>query len=134
MIEREAQLPGDRRLVAAVIYNRLRDGIPLGVDATLRYALGDYTKPLTALQLANPTPYNTRLHKGLPPTPISNPGLASMIAAADPAKLPYLYYVDKPWTCGKLVFATTYAQFQADVNAYNAARRANGGRAPTRCR
>jgi uncharacterized YceG family protein len=133
MIEREAAVPGDRRLVAGVIYNRLRDGMALGIDATLRYALGDYTRPLTASQLANPTPYNTRVHTGLPPTPISNPGLASMIAAADPAKVPYLYYVDKPWTCGKLVFATSYAQFQAHVNAYNAARNANHGRAPTRC-
>jgi uncharacterized YceG family protein len=133
MVEREAQVPSDRRLVAAVMYNRLRDGMTLGVDATLRYALNDYTRPLTAAQLADPTPYNTRLHAGLPPTPISNPGLASLIAATDPSNVPYLYYVDKPWTCGKLVFATTYAQFEADVNAYNAARKSNGGRAPTRC-
>ena len=133
MIEREAALPGDRPLVAAVIYNRLKDRMPLGIDATLRYALGDYTKPLTTTQLALNSPYNTRLHRGLPPTPISNPGLASMQAAADPAHVSYLYYVDKPWTCGKLAFSTTYTQFESDVNAYNAARDANHGRAPTRC-
>jgi len=133
MIEREAQVPGDRPLVAAVIWNRLRQGIPLGIDATLRYALNDYAKPLTASQLALDTPYNTRLHRGLPPTPISNPGVASMVAAAAPARVSYLYYVNKPNTCGKLAFATTYSEFQADVNAYNAARNANGGRAPTKC-
>jgi UPF0755 protein len=133
MIEREAQVPSDRPLVAAVIYNRLKQKVPLGIDATLRYALGDFTKPLTATQLALNSPYNTRLHQGLPPTPISNPGLASLTAAANPAAVSYLYYVDKPNTCGKLAFATTFSEFQADVNAYNAARNANGGRAPTKC-
>jgi uncharacterized YceG family protein len=133
MIEREAQVPSDRPLVAAVIYNRLKQKVPLGIDATLRYALNDFTKPLTATQLALNSPYNTRLHQGLPPTPISNPGLASLAAAADPAAVSYLYYVDKPNTCGELAFATTFSQFQADVNAYNAARNANGGRAPTKC-
>jgi uncharacterized YceG family protein len=133
MVEREAQVPGDRRLVAAVIYNRLAAGMTLGIDATLRYALGDYSQPLTQAQLELDSPYNTRLHRGLPPTPISNPGLASMVAAADPARVPYLYYVDEPNTCGKLAFSTSYAQFEADVAAYDAARRADGGRAPTKC-
>jgi UPF0755 protein len=133
MIEREAQVPGDRRLVAAVIYNRLRDGMPLGIDSTLRYYLNDYDAPLTQSQLELHTPYNTRLHRGLPPTPISNPGLASMLAAADPAQVSYLYYVDAPNTCGKLAFATTAAQFQVEVDAYNRARAADGGRQPTRC-
>ncbi|HLW93900.1 MAG TPA: endolytic transglycosylase MltG [Solirubrobacteraceae bacterium] len=133
MIEREAQVPSDRALVSAVIYNRLHDGMPLGIDATLRYALNDFTQPLTASQLALDSPYNTRIHTGLPPTPISNPGVASMIAAAAPASVSYLYYVDKPNTCGKLAFATTYSQFQTEVAAYNTARTANGGRAPTKC-
>jgi uncharacterized YceG family protein len=133
MVEREAQVAADRPLVAAVIYNRLAAGMTLGIDATLRYALNDYTRPLTASQLALDSPYNTRLHTGLPPTPISNPGLASMVAAADPASVSYLYYVDKPNTCGELAFATTYTQFEADVAAYNAARNADGGRAPTKC-
>jgi len=133
MIEREAQVPSDRALVSAVIYNRLKAGIPLGIDATLRYVLNDYSQPLTVSQLALASPFNTRVHRGLPPTPISNPGVAAMVAAAEPAHVAYLYYVDKPNTCGQLAFATTYAQFQADVNAYNAARAANGGRAPTKC-
>jgi uncharacterized YceG family protein len=133
IIEREAQVPSDRALVSAVIYNRLHDDMTLGVDATLRYYLNDFTHPLTASELALNTAYNTRLHHGLPPTPISNPGFASLYAAAHPASVSYLYYVDKPYTCGKLAFATTSTEFQADVSAYDVARAKAGGRAPTRC-
>ncbi len=97
MIEGEAQVPSERPLVAAVIYNRLREGMPLGIDATLRYGLHiPPTQSLTQSELANPTPYNTRLHDGLPPTPINNPGMASLEAAAHPAKVDYLYFVRKP--------------------------------------
>jgi len=97
MVEGEAQVPSERPLVAAVIYNRLHDNMPLGIDATLRYGLHiPPTQSLTQSELANPTPYNTRLHDGLPPTPINNPGLASLEAAAHPAKVDYLYFVRKP--------------------------------------
>jgi uncharacterized YceG family protein len=97
MVEGEAQVPRERPLVAAVIYNRLRDHMPLGIDATLRYGLHiPPTQSLTESELHNPTPYNTRLHLGLPPTPINNPGLASLEAAAHPAKVDYLYFVRKP--------------------------------------
>lgn len=97
MIEKEAVAPGDRAKVARVIYNRLHLGMTLGIDATIRYALHiPGTKSLTQSDLANPTPYNTRLHKGLPPTPIANPGLASMQAAAQPANGPWLYFVAEP--------------------------------------
>ena len=97
MIEKEAVAPGDRGKVARVIYNRLHLGMTLGIDATIRYALHiPGTKSLTQSELANPTPYNTRLHAGLPPTPIANPGLASMQAAADPAKGTWLYFVAEP--------------------------------------
>jgi hypothetical protein len=133
MVEREAQLSGDRAKVAAVIYNRLHLGMALGVDATLRYALNDYTRPLTAAQLQLDSPYNTRLHRGLPPTPISNPGLAAIDAAAHPAHAGYLYYVDAPDGCGDLVFSTTNAQFEHDAALYREALAANGGRVPT-CR
>jgi UPF0755 protein len=96
MIEKEAAVPSERPLVAAVIYNRLHDGMPLGIDATLRYGLHiPPTESIHQSQLANPTAYNTRLHLGLPPTPISNPGLASIRAAAHPAKVDYLYYARK---------------------------------------
>lgn len=97
MIERETVAPEERRLVAAVIYNRLDRRMPLAIDATLRYGLGiPGTRPLTKEQLATDSPYNTRLRRGLPPTPIGNPGLASMRAAAAPAAVDYLFYVRKP--------------------------------------
>jgi len=133
MVEREVAVAKERPLVAAVIYNRLHDGMPLGIDATLRFALNDWTKPLTASQLASPTPYNTRTHRGLPPGPIGNPGLASIKAAAHPAHVPYLFYVVKPGTCGEHAFSSTDAQFQRDVAAYNAARAKAGGRSPEKC-
>jgi UPF0755 protein len=82
--------------MAAVIYNRLHAGMPLGIDATLRYGLRiPPTESILASQLRNQTPYNTRVHLGLPPTPIANPGLASIRAAAHPARVDYLYYARK---------------------------------------
>ena len=85
------------KLVAAVIYNRLHDRMPLGIDATLRYGLHiPPTKSITQSELASSNPYNTRRLYGLPPTPIANPGLASIQAAAHPAQVGYLYYVRKP--------------------------------------
>jgi len=97
MVERETIAPEERRLVAAVIYNRLDRDMPLGIDATLRYGLGiPGTRPLTKTHLASSSPYNTRRFRGLPPTPIGNPGLASIRAAANPARVDYLYYVRKP--------------------------------------
>ena len=97
MIEKEVIAPEERPLVAAVIYNRLKAGMTLGIDATIRYGLGvPPTESLRVSHLNDPTPYNTRLHAGLPPTPIANPGLASMQAAAHPARTNYLYFVRKP--------------------------------------
>jgi uncharacterized YceG family protein len=97
MIEKEVIAPEERALVSAVIYNRLKAGMTLGIDATIRYGLGvPPTESLRESHLADPTPYNTRIHAGLPPTPIANPGLASMQAAAHPARVNYLYFVRKP--------------------------------------
>jgi uncharacterized YceG family protein len=97
MVEREAQVPSERKLIAAVIYNRLRDRMPLGIDATLRYGLHiPPTQSITQSELASDNPYNTRHLPGLPPTPIANPGLASIRAAAHPAHVDYLYFVRKP--------------------------------------
>jgi UPF0755 protein len=132
MIEREAQVARERPLVAAVIYNRLHRGMPLGIDATTRFAVGNYAQPLTESQLNSPSPYNTRLHGGLPPGPIGNPGLASIEAAAQPAKVGYLYYVVKPGTCGEHNFSSTAAQFDRDQAAYQRALKAKGG-SPTSC-
>jgi UPF0755 protein len=97
MIERETAAPEERKLVSAVIYNRLEQDMVLGIDATLRYGLGiPNNRSITKKHLRSSSPYNTRRFKGLPPTPIGNPGLASMRAAARPAKVDYLYYVRKP--------------------------------------
>ena len=94
MVEKEVQVPRERPLVAAVIYNRLRLGMSLGIDATIRYGLGvPPTESLRESQLEDPNPYNTREHAGLPPTPIANPGLAAIQAAAHPAEVDYLYFV-----------------------------------------
>jgi UPF0755 protein len=137
MIEREAQVARDRPLIAAVIYNRLRRGMALGIDATIYYALAQregvaaYGRELTASELGLDSPYNTRLHAGLPPTPIANPGLASMQAAAHPARVSYLYYVAAPDGCGAHVFSSSFARFQADAAAYQAAVSRNGGHLPT---
>ncbi len=133
MVEEEAMLDEERKLVAAVIYNRLREGMPLGIDATTRFATGNYTEPLTESELAGDSPYNTRLNAGLPPGPISNPGLASLEAAARPANVDYLFYVVKPGTCGEHAFSTSEDDFQADVARYNKAREAAGGESPDSC-
>jgi len=133
MIEHEAVSEGDRKKVARVIYNRLHEGMPLGIDATTRFATGNYTEPLTESELAVDSPYNTRTHIGLPPGPIDSPGLASIEAAAHPAKGDYLFYVVEPGACNKLAFAKTEAEFEADVARYNSAREAAGGNSPDSC-
>jgi UPF0755 protein len=136
MIEREAQTEHDRPRIAAVIYNRLKEGIPLGIDATIYYAvelqkgIATYTGELTESQLKIDSPYNSRTHKGLPPTPISNPGEASINAAAHPSHVPYLYYVAGADGCGEQVFSKTYAEFEKNVAAYDAAVKKNGGHPP----
>jgi UPF0755 protein len=133
MVEREAQVPRERRLIASVIYNRLRQGIPLGIDATIRYATGNWTRPLRVSELEAPTPYNTRRNTGLPPGPIGNPGLDSIEAAASPARTDFLFYVVKPDTCGEHAFAATDAGHRRNVARYEEARRRRGGRSPTDC-
>ena len=136
MVEREAQVPGDRAKIAAVIYNRLHRGMPLGIDATIYYAIEErkgittYTKELNEAQLHMDSPYNTRTRTGLPPTPISNPGVASIEAAAHPAHVPYLYYVVAADGCGEHAFSRTLAEFEANAAAYDAAVKKNGGHPP----
>jgi UPF0755 protein len=97
MVEKETLSPDERQLVAAVIYNRLHRRMPLGIDATLRYGLDiPPTESIRRSQLESTNAYNTRKRPGLPPTPIANPGLASIQAAAHPARVDYLYFVRKP--------------------------------------
>jgi len=131
MVERETGVESERRLIAAVIYNRLRDGTPLGIDATLRFVLRKPSGALTKSDLAIDSPYNSRRRAGLPPTPIGSPGLASIRAAANPAPVRFRYFVVKPGTCSH-AFSTTPKQFQRDSDRYNAARE-QLGKSPTTC-
>jgi UPF0755 protein len=115
MVEKETLAPSERPLVAAVIYNRLHARMPLGIDATLRY--GFHIAPTQSIlesQLQSNNPYNSRKVPGLPPTPIANPGLASIRAAAHPAKVDYLYFVRKPDKVHHFFTAsdTAFAQYE----------------------
>ncbi len=133
MVEREAQVAKERPLIASVIYNRLKQGIPLYIDATIRYATGNWQRPLRESELHVDSPYNTRTHRGLPPGPIGNPGPASIRAAAHPARTHYLYYVVKPGACGEHAFSATDARFQRDAARYERERQRRGGKSPTNC-
>jgi UPF0755 protein len=115
MVEREVQVPSERALVAGVIYNRLHRHMRLDIDATVRYAIGSWTAPLTEKDLQIDSRYNTRRFAGLPPGPISNPGLASIRAAAHPHITPYLYFVARADGSGRHYFARTIDQFNRDV-------------------
>ena len=122
IVEREAKRPADRPNVASTIYNRLRAGMTLGADSTQTYYMR-LTNPSvfpTPAQLNQPSPYNTRVNKGLPPTPIANPGLASLQAAANPPTTTYLYWVEiNP--DGQLGFASDNAGFVGLQNQCRAA-------------
>ena len=113
LVEREAKADADRPAIAGVIYNRLRIGMPLQVDATIEYALPEHKAALSFADLKIDSPYNTYLHAGLPPTPIANPGRPSLEAAFHPSKSDDLYYV----YCGngRHVFAKTLSEHQANV-------------------
>jgi UPF0755 protein len=134
IIEREAAVPKQRKLVASVIYNRLHEGMTLGMDSTIRFATGNYEKPLTESELESNSPYNTRNHAGLPPGPINSPGLAAINAAAHPAKTEFLFFVNNPNSCNELAFAKTEEEFLANEAKYQKAREANGGNQPTTCK
>ena len=121
IIEHESGLASQRKQVASVIYNRLHEGMTLGSDATVRFAVHNFTKPLTQSQLESSSPYNTRVHAGLPPGPISNPGIAAINAAAHPAKGGNLFFVTSP-DCKTLAFSRTEAEFEQDVQKYEASK------------
>ena len=115
LIEEEAALDEERAKIARVIYNRLDLSIPLGIDATIVYALGG-DRELTLSDLAVDSPYNTRLVLGLPPTPISAPGRASIEAALQPAQGEWLYYVrTDEFGLGSHTFAVTQEDFNEAV-------------------
>ena len=107
IIEREAYNSADRRLIAGVLWNRIARGMPLQVDAPFAYSIGKGTFQLTVKDLTDPSPYNTYVHKGLPPTPIGNPSLDSIEATLTPTKTDYLYFLaDKN---GVTHYCKTYA-------------------------
>lgn len=108
LIEKEAAKDVDRPKIASVIYNRLNKNMPLQIDATIEYIVGHKDK-LYNKDLAVQSPYNTYLNKGLPPSPICNPGTKSIDAAIHPAKTDYLYYVLNSKT-DEHVFSKTYAE------------------------
>ena len=133
MVERETLVPEERPIVASVIYNRLQQGEPLFIDATIRFAVDNWTDPLLESELAVDSPYNTRLNAGLPPGPIGSPGMDSIEAAANPANTDYLFYVVKPGTCGEHEFNETIEEHDAAVAEYDQARAEAGGQSPTDC-
>jgi uncharacterized YceG family protein len=133
LVEREAAIAKERPLIASVIYNRLRNDIRLDIDATTRFVTGNWEEPLKVSELQNPDPYNTRVHYGLPPGPIGSPGLASIKAAARPAKTDYHFYVVAVCGNGRHRFAETDAEFQRYVDQYERAREERGGKSPTSC-
>ena len=117
MIEAEAQVDSERPKIASVIYNRLEEEIPLGIDATIIYGLGERGRDLTDEDLATDSPYNTRENLGLPPTPIGSPGEESLEAALNPAETDLFYYVLADCE-GHHAFSETYEEFLENVERY----------------
>jgi UPF0755 protein len=116
LIQEEAGIDHDRPLIASVVMNRLRDGMPLQIDATVLYALQVRKPSNTDADRATDSPYNTYKHKGLPPTPIGGVAKVSIAAALHPATTDYLYYV-LAGTDGHHAFAATYAEHLKNVEA-----------------
>jgi UPF0755 protein len=112
IVEREAKLPQERPVIAAVYWNRLRRGMLLQADPTVQYALPEYQTRLMNKHLNVKSKYNTYRNKGLPPGPIGSPGVASIQATLYPATVPYLYFVAHP---------DGHHEFRAKLEEHNAA-------------
>jgi hypothetical protein len=116
MVEKEAARPEDRAKVAGVVYNRLRQDMPLGFDSTVHYAINDFTRITTSPEdRAVDSPYNTYVNKGLPPTPIGNPGQAAIEAALAPESHDYLYFVTVDPDSKETRFAKTGEEHNQNV-------------------
>lgn len=116
ILEGEARQTHTRKVVAGILWERIRVGMPLQVDATFKYINGKSTKDLTLDDLKIDSPYNTYVYRGLPPTPISNPGLDSIMAAVTPVKTKYLYFLTDD--DGNMHYAETFEQHQINQNRY----------------
>lgn len=116
IIEKEAKLPQERQYISAVFHNRLKKGMKLDCDPTVRYATKRFTGPIYIADLRNPSPYNTYIHYGLPPTPICSPGKDAIVAALNPANIDYLYFVAR--NDGSHVFSKTIAEHNRAVLKY----------------
>ncbi len=116
LIEREGKADDERPTIASVIYNRLRLGMPLEIDASIEYTFPEHHDVITKRDLESESPYNTYRHTGIPPTPIANPGKPSLDAAFGPAQSDYLYYVAKG--DGHHAFAKTLQEHNANVSRY----------------
>jgi UPF0755 protein len=116
LIEKEAVMDDERPVIASVFYNRLKKGMPLQSDPTAVYDLEDFSGPITREHLRRESPYNTYVHKGLPPGPICSPGEASIRAALDPAETKYLYFVSN--NDGTHTFSARYRDHRRAVARY----------------
>lgn len=116
MVEREARVEAERPRIAGVIFNRLKRGMPLQIDATVQYALGRSKEKLYYRDLEVDSPYNTYKINGLPPGPIANPGWPSLKAVIEPERNDYLYYVAKP--DGTHAFARTLSEHNRNIQKY----------------
>lgn len=131
IVEKEARLPAERGVIAGVYHNRLQRGIGLYADPTVIYGLkrlGRWEGRIRKIDLQTETPWNTYKIRGLPPTPIASPGLASLLAAAEPADVPYLYFVSR--NDGSHVFTRTLAEHNREVDRWQRRRGARPGPEP----
>lgn len=129
IVEREVSNPDDRPKVARVIVNRLTQDMPLQMDSTVHYAVNSYdTTTTTDEQRADKSPYNTYVHKGLPPGPILAPGRAALEAATSPAAGDWLYFVTVNLETGETRFATTIEEHEANVALFQQWCQANPGK------
>ncbi len=116
IIEKEVRTDEDRRIAAGIFYDRMAQGVALQSDATVNYVTGKQALQPTASDLAADSPYNTYKYKGLPPGPISNPSLSSIMAALHPEQTEYFYFLTKP--DGSTVFSKTYEEHLENKATY----------------
>lgn len=117
IVEGEVSNDEDRKVVAGLFWNRLENGIAFGSDATLEYILGGNKRQHSIAETKTDSPYNTYLYKGLPPGPVSNPGMSSIIAAVHPSSTEYVYFLSDPKT-GKTIFSKTFNEHIANKAKY----------------